>query len=226
MVAERLTMLAEPFGAVSTSDHWMPKGFDDVEEAQLHNAPSLLPVKDYGQVLASWWLAHASPNLVTPNWDIASTCSVAGKRGLLLVEAKAHLGELKADDRCGATEKNRPRIEEAIREANQALNDIQTGWNLSHDNHYQLCNRFAWSWKLATLGIPVVLVYLGFLNATEMGDHHFKSHEDWEAAVHRYADGVVPKNIWRQRLPIEGVAIYPLVRSIDCALDLKENCGA
>ena len=30
-------------------------------------------------------------------------------------------------------------------------------WGLSRDDHYQLSNRFAWCWKLATLGIPVVL---------------------------------------------------------------------
>lgn len=33
-----------------------------------------------------------------------------------------------------------------------------------------MSNRFAWAWKLATMEVPVVLVYLGFLNATEMGD--------------------------------------------------------
>ena len=37
-------------------------------------------------------------------------------------------------------------------------------------NHYSLCNRVAWAWKLAQLGVPVVWVYLGFLNATEMLD--------------------------------------------------------
>jgi len=165
--------------------------------------------------------AQARATSVTPNWDIASSCSVAGKKGLLLVEAKAHRDELKADDRSGATGRNCLRIKEAITEANQALNDIMAGWNLSHDNHYQLCNRFAWSWKVASLGVPVVLVYLGFLNATEMGVHCFKSREEWEAAVHHYAEGVVPRDIWGQRLPDEGVAIYPLIRSIDWPLDFK-----
>lgn len=33
-VAARLTVFAAPFGRVSPGDHWMPQGFDDVEEAQ------------------------------------------------------------------------------------------------------------------------------------------------------------------------------------------------
>jgi hypothetical protein len=216
-IAKSLTKLIEPFGIISVYDQWMPQGFDDVEEAQLHNAPSLLPLKDFGQVLSSWWLVHARPTSATPNWDIASTCSIAGKRGLLLVEAKAHLGELKADDRTGATEENRLRIEDAIGEANSALNAISAGWDLSPVSHYQLCNRFAWAWKLATLSIPVILVYLGFLNAGEMTDP-FATHKEWEFAVRNYANTVVPKSVWGRKLSIEGISIYPLIRSLEIAL--------
>jgi hypothetical protein len=154
-VAERLNKLIAPCGLVTANDCWMPQGFNDVVEAQLHNAPSLLDVNRYGEALKSWWLDVAGPTSVTPNWDIASTCTIDGKRGLLLVEAKAHHEELKPDDRCGASNNsNFERIGEAIREANDALNKVQPGWNLSHENHYQLSNRFAWSWKLASLGIP------------------------------------------------------------------------
>ena len=38
----------------------------------------------------------------TPSWDIASTCTVSGMKGLLLVEAKEHSDELSEGDRCGA----------------------------------------------------------------------------------------------------------------------------
>ena len=31
-----------------------------------------------------------------------------------------------------------------------------------------MSNRFAWAWKLADLGVPVVLVYLGFFRALFM----------------------------------------------------------
>src|SRR5262245_32688614 len=41
-VAHRLTSLAAPYAAISPDDRWMPDGFVDVEEAQLHRAPRLL----------------------------------------------------------------------------------------------------------------------------------------------------------------------------------------
>ncbi len=222
VVAENLAKLIEPFGVILGTDQWMPRGFDDVKEAQLHNAPSLLPVDDLGQLLSSWWLAHARVTSVTPNWDIASTCSIAGKKGLLLIEAKAHLGELKADDCTGATDENRLRIQDAIREANCALNAISAGWNLSSVSHYQLCNRFAWAWKLASHGIPVILVYIGFLKAEEMRNP-FATHDDWESAVRNYANTIVPKNVWGRNLSVEGTSIYPLIRSLEIPLPLGKD---
>ena len=63
-------------------------------------------------------------------------------------------------------------------EADHALNGVLPGWSLSRDSHYQLANRFAWAWKLADMGLPTILIYLGFLNAAEMKDqgHHFIDH--------------------------------------------------
>ena len=33
---------------------------------------------------------------------------------------------------------------------------------ISHESHYQLANRLAFACKITSLGIPTVLVYLGF----------------------------------------------------------------
>lgn len=90
-VARRLTYLcmgAGPKVQVLPSDHWMPVGFDKVEEAELDKADFLPPVDQ--QSLTHWWLAERRPNSQTPNWDIASTCTIDGRQGLVLVEAKAH----------------------------------------------------------------------------------------------------------------------------------------
>jgi hypothetical protein len=154
---------------------------------------------------------------VTPNWDIASTCTIDGKRGLLLVEAKAHHKKLKQDDCCGAR-KNFERIGEAVRAANDGLNKVANGWNLSHKSHYQLCNRFAWSWKLTILGIPVVLVYLGFLNADEMSES-FPDAQSWDNAVHNYARGFVPESVWGRKLMLDDAPIYPLILSMEIPLN-------
>ncbi len=217
-VAERLTRLIAPHGMVESTDAWMPDGFDDVEEARLHDAPRLLDLNPYGHALKTWWLAVARSNSATPNWDIASTCTIGGSPGLLLVEAKAHHEELKPNDRCGArNERNRERIGEAIREANDGLNTVREGWDLSHGRHYQLCNRFAWSWKLATLEIPVVLVYLGFLQANEMRIP-FPNPQSWDNAVRNYAQEIVPDSVWGDQLMVDDTPIYPLIRSMEITL--------
>jgi hypothetical protein len=83
-------------------------------------------------------------------------------------------------------------------------------------NHYQLCNRVAWAWKLADLGVPVVLVHLGFLNATEMQDRGqpFATAQLWEDCMHREAEGVVPETAWGRRLDVHGTSLWLLVRSL------------
>ncbi len=43
--------------------------------------------------LERWWLAHPRAANV-PNWDLIATCQVRGIRGLVLLEAKAHHGEV------------------------------------------------------------------------------------------------------------------------------------
>jgi hypothetical protein len=93
-VSQRLTRLVSSGVVVSPTDSWMPLGFKKPEEAQMHKAERLIPSQGDRRVLSDWWLADARPKSTTPNWDIASTCLIDGQRGLLLVEAKAHHGEL------------------------------------------------------------------------------------------------------------------------------------
>ena len=52
-----------------------------------------------------------------------------------------------------------------------------------------MSNRFAWAWKLTDLGIPIVLVYLGFLGATEMKDNGqpLADAGAWESIVKRHS---------------------------------------
>ena len=121
----------------------MPEGFDQVEEALLHQASRLLPLQKC-EALGDWWLEKRSDDSQTPNGDIASTCTVDGRKGLLLVEAKAHNRKLKVRDRVGGSCLNCERIAECIKEANCGLADwTDIGWALSHEHRYQMANRFA-----------------------------------------------------------------------------------
>jgi hypothetical protein len=177
-VASRLTALAAPWASVSPTDRWMPEGFETRKEAQLHQATRLLD-GDIRRLLSLWWLPSERQDARTPNFDIASTCLIEGGPGLLLVEAKAHDEELKkeaagrslTEDASDDRKASHLTIERAIAAAQKGLSGATSlAWRIARDSHYQMSNRFAWAWKLTECGIPVVLVYLGFLNASEMVD--------------------------------------------------------
>lgn len=220
-VAARLTnLVAVPEVVISAANRWLPGGKTDMAEAQFGNPqrPNDLASPEIHQQLQNWWLQHPA---TTPNWDIASACRINGQPGLLLVEAKAHLEELRPKrDRCySKNPANRKRIQQAIAQANAAL-AAATGnpWRLSRDHHYQLSNRFAWAWRLADLGVPVVLLYLGFRNAQEMDGKDtelFQSAEQWADAVREYGKGVVDNACWGQMLDLGGTPLLPLLRVYD-----------
>jgi hypothetical protein len=75
----------------------MPQAFENTAEATLPKAARLLP-SDVRRELKRWWLAAVSGITRTPNWDIASTCTIEGKAGILLIEAKAHDQELRKEE--------------------------------------------------------------------------------------------------------------------------------
>ena len=175
-----------------------------------------MPVQ-IGQQLKEWWLVEGGSRAPTPNWDIASTCTISGRDGLLLVEAKAHVGEQSPLDKCGAESlKNREPIKRAIMEANAGLREVAGGsWQLSAQHHYQIANRLAWSWKLARLGVPVVLIYPGFLDAVELsyGRTPFRSKTDWKNALLEYCRDVIDSSCWEGTLDVGGATILPLMRT-------------
>jgi hypothetical protein len=225
--AGRLTELIAPWGEVGPDDLCMPDGFSDVGEAQLHAAARLLP-DGIRSALASWWLAVPS-NATTPNWDIACTCRIGESRGLLLIEAKAHHGELQKEEAGKALKfpvtangrRNHVRIGACIEEANIALAS-ETGrlWRLSREHHYQMSNRFAWSWKLTELGIPIVLVYLGFLACDDMANDSaiIASDSEWQTLVRAHSAPIAPPDLWDRAWQLHGRPFVPLIRTVSIPL--------
>ena len=215
-----LQRLVNPVAQVRGQDTYMPRAFLQPDEAKLGTAPDFLSPGDR-ETLTDWWL-KVRRNANTPNWDIVSECVVEGSRGLLLVEAKGHDTELKtAGKNPSSNSENHERIGAAIEEANNRLNAILPGWSLSRDSHYQLSNRFAWAWKVASLGTPVVLIYLGFQNADEMRDigKPFTSAKEWEDCLRAHCDKIVPAQAWETPLDVCGTPLWPLIRSIDIRYD-------
>jgi len=228
-VAIRLNNIVTKWATVDPARHvWQPRGWTDVKEAKLgETAPFLSPANQ--KAVTDWWLASPDRGQAnTPNWDIVSQATIRGKEGLILVEAKAHDAELKADgkplkkDASTDSRRNHTRITAAIAEANTAFNGITYGihglnyrFNLSIDANYQLANRFAWAYKVASLGVPVVLVYLAFRGATEMEDQGtpFVTTTTWIHNLLEHAEGIVPDNAWHAPLIVKGTPIYPIIRS-------------
>lgn len=227
-IARRLTALVAPWASVSAADAWMPEGFDRRSEAQLHTCSSLLDASAC-DALGRWWLPRDHLAARTPNWDLAATCTMENRRAVLLIEAKAHDNELlfeargrplitsRSADRA-SREASHGTIERAIAEARDGLNEA-TGlsWRISCDSHYQISNRFAWAWKLAALGVPVVLLYLGFLRAEEMTDKGkpFANGAEWEALVKQHAATVVPESAWNAEWRVNGVPFVPIIRAYE-----------
>ena len=234
-VSAALTRLTHRSAVVASTDHWMPGGFEPgrLVEATLPEADRLLS-SGIRSALKEWWLAVPGPTMRTPNWDIASTCKIDGANGLLLVEAKAHSQELIKEETgkksieppaSAASRRNHRRIGWCMDDANIALAG-ETGlpWALSRDWNYQMSNRFAWAWKLTELGVPVVLVYLGFLRAAEMetegrrgesATKAFANHADWEALLKAHSAPLLPEQVWGRRWVCHGRGFTALMSSVE-----------
>ena len=225
-VAGRLSGLVKPFGSVSSACRWLPDGFACPDEVQLQKQNSLVE-DEIRRELKDWWFKV--PGGSGPTWDLASQCLVgsgnSARKGLLLVEAKAHWAELEPGERhgkpldanasCGSL-RNHVRIGRAIEEANDGLRALTNheSWALSRDSCYQMANRFAWAWKLVDLGVPVILVYLGFLDAAEMRDQGdpFSERSDWAKCVKAHGRHAIPEEAWDRSWSVgNGACLIPRI---------------
>lgn len=199
---ENVNRLIKPTKAkITVYDNWMPRSLHYDKEAELKDFLKYNFSNQLGEDIHDWWLAVKHTMSRTPNWDLVSTCTINDKKGLVLIEAKAHSGELDYESRGKNPKKltsedsvrNHIKIGAAIIEAKDEINKRIAGVNISRDLCYQLSNRVAHAWWLANQGIPVVLVYLGFLNCHDMDYNNrilFKNDEDWQTCFNEHAQKV------------------------------------
>jgi hypothetical protein len=219
---------------IAQDARWMPRGHpvqredgtwdvSPAREIQLDQCNDLIPGED-SEALKDWWLAHPV-RANTPNWDIACTCTVSGKRGLLLVEAKAHAGELageahgkKLDGQAsGNSLANHLKIGHAIADAAAMIQrSTRQPCSISRDRCYQMSNRLAMASKLTEMGYAVVLVYLGFLNASEMteGREILASPEQWTSLVLEHSSAIGAQYLWNKEWDLNGRPFIPLIRAL------------
>jgi hypothetical protein len=209
-------------GAVVTpKDRWKPQGYANPKETRLiENELNRLLGENYASAIKKWWLAHVRGANV-PNWDLVCTCTLEECPGLVLVESKANHAELKDEGKflhgnaSKNSRENHEKIDNAIVEACEALNRVAPGIRISRDSHYQLSNRVAMAWKLASLGIPTVLMYLGFLGdggITDVGIP-LTDGKEWNDIFWQYADGMLPRDFAERPIYCGSATMYLIVRS-------------
>lgn len=216
---ELLQLVAPVECKLTAAAQWMPQGHSSPREARLETFEPFL-TRDVRAGLQKWWLAHeAGAN--TPNWDIVVGCEIEGKAGLILVEAKANVPEMSgsgkklADEASQRSGANHQRITEAIADACAGLRRVGAETSIRADQHYQLSNRIAFAWKLADLGVPTVLVYLGFTGDEGIRDagEPFADDAHWQNAFGAYAHSSIPKETFNRRIDCGNAPTWFLVRS-------------
>ena len=102
----------------------------------------------------------------------------------------------------------------SVDEMRQALDQLVPSVGISRDSHYQLANRVAYAWKLASLGIPNVLVYLGFIGDVGIDDvgPHFESEDRWQRVFESYTSPVLPYVFVGQALACGPATMQLIVR--------------
>jgi hypothetical protein len=170
-----------------------------------------------------WWIPYKVPVNKRPTWDLLCHILVDGKPGLLIGEAKAHVGELSDQDQKSAPTATSARsvandlsIRLRLSEASHSLTKLQVGsFELSADHHYQLSNRVAYLHKLATEGVPTVLMYLGWLQSPDWSSDSLRDAKHWEDTVRTHVNGTVPWKFLGERHNAKGgTTMQMIVRSL------------
>lgn len=118
-----------------------------------------------------------------PQWDgLAVVNGKNGQKGLLLVEAKAHISEIRADLKA-TSETSIKRIKDSMKAAQNYYGIGAVDWT---KHYYQLGNRIAFLYFMnEILHIPTWLVLINFTD----GDYKSTSLEQWLAHYHKiYTD--------------------------------------
>jgi hypothetical protein len=118
-----------------------------------------------------------------PCWDALAIVQIGNdpaRSGALLVEAKAHLKELRGDG-CGAEEISRRTIDTALLKTRHWLGVSENAdWT---GKLYQYANRLAHLYFFLQAGIPAWLVNIYFLGDRHFPDDFFATREECQVAV-------------------------------------------
>ena len=173
--------------------------------------------------LRSWWCPSSQLNKGsrTPLWDLISTCTVLGRKGLLLVEAKTHEGELVWKSHQARI--NHDHVRTAVANISHLLTTVSGAKvSLDVDNDYQLAVRVAWATFLASKGIPVALLYLGFTGDSTTPDF-LRDDAHWQRSMGAYMLGKLPLTLPEKWLRFPGGGLFSFVIRSRPVLEIRPN---
>jgi hypothetical protein len=192
----------------ASSVHWLdfPRaGENDDAEWKGIDFITSKPVRD---AWASFWPQKGNP----PNWDAIGVAEINGSRVWLLVEAKAHAGELHSN--CGASEAGGlPRIRSSF---NAVKAKLGVGPNVDWlTGYYQKANRVAILSFLEDQGVAARLIHLYFCGDTVGVNVGPKTPDEWRL------------HIQKQNTALGLAAEHPLARCIhDLFLPVFADIGS
>jgi hypothetical protein len=107
-------------------------------------------------------------------------------------------------------------IKGVIETARNALTALLPEISIEGDKHDQLSNRIAFAWKLASLDIPTVLVYLGFTGDQGIADagELFDDDAHWQSTIRTHVATVCPPAVLDAPVDVAGTRFWILARSL------------
>lgn len=167
----------------------------------------------------NWWIPNRGNR---PTWDYICQATIAGRKGLILLEAKAHKNE------CNAKRKSKPILSATMSEKSfkeklenhdsiiKCITEELGELGGSYAGYYQIVNRIAYANKAQReLEMPVLLVFLGFIGDKSFGDNWNKP-EEWQRDIAKQLRLLNVENLVRVGTPV--LSKHPDIRI------LSEKC--
>jgi hypothetical protein len=105
----------------------------------------------------------------------------------------------------------------AISEATSALQLIAPEISLSRDYCYQFANRIAFAWKIASTGVPVAMIYLGFIGDARIISHIddcFNDAREWRKSFTEHTGRCFPPSMYDREINCGAASFWLLVRHL------------
>ena len=85
----------------------------------------------------------------------------------------------------------------------------------SAGSHYQFANRLAFVWKLASMGVPTALLYLGFVGDSGLDEtlRPFKDDHEWQDVFIDHGSSILRSKAADVAFAVGGTPAHILVRS-------------